>query len=80
MKRFAEGGSIGGGRVTRFLLEGWRRGGPMPSTVRVADGNAGVLNALKRDFPKIAAVAAADAAIVSACRAKLSGRYKRIRA
>ena len=55
-------GFVGGGRVTRFLLEGWKRGAKTQPVVRVADCNADVLAALKRDFPAIAAVSAAEAA------------------
>lgn len=57
-------GFVGGGRVTRFLIEGWRRANKMPSTVRVADCNAGVLDALTRDFSSIAA---APTAVAAAC-------------
>ena len=62
MKIFESIGFIGGGRVTRFLLEGWRQAGKMPSGVLVADSNPGVLDVLKRDFNGIAAVATAEAA------------------
>lgn len=36
-------GFIGGGRITRILLEGWRRAGAWPANVRVSDGNADTL-------------------------------------
>jgi pyrroline-5-carboxylate reductase len=62
MKNFETVGFIGGGRVTRFLLEGWKRGGKIPPGVRVADSSAEVLSALKRDFPVVAGVSTAEAA------------------
>lgn len=62
MATFKTIGFIGGGRVTRFLLEGWQRAGKMPATVRVADCNNEVLTALKQDFPAIAVTSAAEAA------------------
>jgi len=62
MKIFESIGFIGGGRVTRFLLEGWRQAGKMPSGVRVADSNPVVLEALKRDFADLAAVTTPEAA------------------
>lgn len=62
MKTFKTIGFIGGGRVTRFLLEGWKRAGKMPHEVRVADCNTEFLIAWKRDFPSVAAVSTAEAA------------------
>jgi pyrroline-5-carboxylate reductase len=62
MKKFESIGFVGGGRVTRFLLEGWKRAGRMPDGICVADSNADVLTTLKRDFPEIAAAAPAEAA------------------
>ncbi len=46
-------GFVGGGRVTRFLLEGWQRAAKMPRNVRVSDLNKDVAGALKADFPSI---------------------------
>lgn len=51
--QFKSVGFVGGGRVTRFLLEGWKEAGSIPSEVRVSDPNAEVLNQLKSDFPDI---------------------------
>jgi pyrroline-5-carboxylate reductase len=62
MKMFQSIGFMGGGRVTRFLLEGWKHSGKMPSGVRVADSNPVVLGVLKSDFTDIATVAPAEAA------------------
>jgi pyrroline-5-carboxylate reductase len=62
MKTFDSIGFIGGGRATRFLLEGWKAAGRMPATIRVADCNAAVLDALTSDFPNISCAAIAGAA------------------
>jgi hypothetical protein len=62
MKKFESIGFIGGGRVTRFLLEGWQLAGRLPDNMRVADCNADVLAALLRDFPAITAVSTPEAA------------------
>lgn len=62
MKAFKTIGCIGGGRVTRFLLEGWKRAGDLPGAVHVADPNGEVLAALTRDFPEVAAASAPAAA------------------
>lgn len=60
-------GFVGGGRITRILLEGWKRAGKLPVDVLVSDCNAETLNKLKSQFPaiettpgKIAAAAAQD--------------------
>jgi pyrroline-5-carboxylate reductase len=47
-------GFIGGGRITRIILNGLRRAGQMPERVVVSDTNGAELNALKADFPNIA--------------------------
>lgn len=62
MNRYRTIGIIGAGRATRFLLEGWRAGGVLPAGIVVADCNAEVAAALRRDFPSIGIVAAAEAA------------------
>jgi len=46
-------GFIGGGRVTRIILNGLRRAGQMPDRVVVSDACGEALNALKADFPNI---------------------------
>lgn len=59
-------GFIGGGRVTRIFLEGWKRAGAMPAKVVVNDCKSDVLSSLQKQFPNIekggggAAVAAQD--------------------
>ncbi len=49
-------GFIGGGRVTRFLLDGWMRAGAMPPEVRVADPDAGALERLRSAHPDVRTV------------------------
>lgn len=41
---------IGGGRVTRFLLEGWQRAGVLPTEIRVCDTDPAVLGKLELEF------------------------------
>lgn len=45
-------GFIGGGRVTRTMLGGFKRGGTMPRRVVVSDPNVDVLKNLKAEFPE----------------------------
>jgi pyrroline-5-carboxylate reductase len=46
-------GFIGGGRITRIMLAGFKRAGQMPPQVVVSDPNGEVLNRLKTEFPEI---------------------------
>jgi pyrroline-5-carboxylate reductase len=46
-------GFIGGGRITRIFLEGWRRQGSLPAKIVVSDCNAETLAKLKTQFPGI---------------------------
>jgi pyrroline-5-carboxylate reductase len=46
-------GFIGGGRITRLLLDGWKNRGKFPAKVWVSDSNAEVLQALKKKFSNI---------------------------
>ncbi len=46
-------GFIGGGRVTRIILEGFRRKSKLPEGIIVSDTNIEVLNRLKERFPEI---------------------------
>ncbi len=62
MNAFESIGFIGGGRVTRFLLEGWRRADRLPSGIRVSDTSPSALDALKAGFPGIETVDNAGAA------------------
>jgi len=50
-------GFVGGGRVVRIVLAGWRRAGWPLSNVVVSDSDAGVLNRLRADFPSLAVTA-----------------------
>ena len=62
-------GFIGGGRITRIILEGWKRAGAWPEKIVVSDCNTQILDELKTGFPGIETVtsnstAAAGQAIV----------------
>lgn len=46
-------GFVGGGRITRIFLDGWKRAGVGPSKIIVGDPNADALARLKADFPGI---------------------------
>lgn len=46
-------GFVGGGRIARIMLEGWKRSGAMPARVVVSDPNAEALAALKARYPSI---------------------------
>ena len=46
-------GFIGGGRVTRIFLEGWRRANAIPGKIVVSDCNAETLAKLKTRFPQL---------------------------
>jgi pyrroline-5-carboxylate reductase len=48
-------GFIGGGRIARILLEGWRRAGRPPGDVVVSDTDAAALQRLTAAFPGIVA-------------------------
>lgn len=61
MKTFDSIGFVGGGRATRFLLEGWKAAGPLSGNIHVADCNAQVLDALAADFQGIARATTAQA-------------------
>ncbi|HRY49780.1 MAG TPA: NAD(P)-binding domain-containing protein [Candidatus Paceibacterota bacterium] len=46
-------GFIGGGRVTRIFLEGWKRANALPEKVVVSDCKADALTRLKNQFPGV---------------------------
>jgi pyrroline-5-carboxylate reductase len=46
-------GFIGGGRVTRILLEGWKRAKGLPANIVVSDCNSESLAKLKTHFPGV---------------------------
>jgi len=49
-------GFIGGGRIVRIFIEGWRRAGKMPPKITVFDCNPDTLAKLKSQFPAIETV------------------------
>jgi len=49
-------GFIGGGRITRIMLGGFRRAGKLPSDIVVSDKNEAVLQSLRNEFPGITTV------------------------
>ena len=55
-------GFVGGGRVTRILLEGWRRAGVSPSRVVVAEPNSETRAGLQARFPSVETEATSAAA------------------
>lgn len=44
-------GFIGGGRITRIILQGWTRAGTIPLRVVVSDPNPDLLISMKNRFP-----------------------------
>lgn len=49
-------GFIGGGRVTKIILNGWKRANKLPGNIIVTDINQEVLESLKKDFPAVKTV------------------------
>jgi pyrroline-5-carboxylate reductase len=49
-------GFIGGGRIAKIMLQGWRRAGQLPANIIVTDNNAEVLGNLKSNFQNIETV------------------------
>jgi len=58
-------GFVGGGRVTRIFLAGWKRGGALPARIVVSDCNAETLAKLKIQFPSIETAPGNSAAAAS---------------
>lgn len=46
-------GFVGGGRVVRIMLAGWKRANRLPAHVVVSDPDAGVLDRLQAEFPSV---------------------------
>jgi len=46
-------GFIGGGRVTRIFLSGWRHANALPAKIVVSDPNADTLAKLQAEFPSV---------------------------
>jgi len=55
-------GFVGGGRVTRIFLEGWRRAKALPANVLVSDCNPDTLTQLKTRFPGVQTTSDSQAA------------------
>ena len=66
-------GFVGGGRIARIMLEGWRRAGAMPQRVVVSDPRAEGLAALMARFPEIETTA--DNSSAAAARVVLLGLH-----
>jgi len=47
-------GFIGGGRITRIFLDGWKRANALPANITVSDPNADTLAKVKANFPAVA--------------------------
>lgn len=54
-------GFVGGGRVTRIFLAGWKRAGAMPGKIVVSDCNAEALAGLKAEYPTVETAAGGSA-------------------
>jgi pyrroline-5-carboxylate reductase len=57
-------GFVGGGRVARIILEGWKRADTLPAKIVVSDCNADALVKLKTRFPSVKTGAASGVAAV----------------
>jgi pyrroline-5-carboxylate reductase len=55
-------GFVGGGRVTRIFLEGWKRANALPANLVVSDCNAETLAKLQARFPTMEPAAGRNAA------------------
>lgn len=55
-------GFIGGGRISRIFLEGWRRANALPAKIVVSDCNVETLAKLKARFPSVETSAQSAAA------------------
>lgn len=70
METFRTVGFVGGGRVTRFLIEGWQAAAALPERIPVFDVNHDIVAALMRDFPpvleeRLEGVASADLLVLA---------------
>ena len=55
-------GFVGGGRITRIFLEGWKRANSLPTSIVVGDCNAETIAKLKTQFPSVQTTADSGAA------------------
>jgi pyrroline-5-carboxylate reductase len=67
-------GFLGGGRVAKIILNGWKRSGTLPKNIIVSDRNADALQKLKNDVPHIEIVLN-NATIPAACDIVLIGLH-----
>lgn len=65
-------GFIGSGRITRIMLEGWRRAGALPANIRVHDTVPEAAAALAAEFEGVAVATLAEAA---ACEIVMVGLH-----
>ena len=55
-------GFVGGGRITRIFLEGWKRANALPASIVVSDCNAESLAKVKAHFPGVQTAAGSNTA------------------
>jgi pyrroline-5-carboxylate reductase len=67
-------GFIGGGRVAKIILNGWKRAGTLPNKIIVSDSNSDVLQKLKKDVQQIETVIN-NAKIPAACDIVIIGLH-----
>jgi len=67
-------GFIGGGRVAKIILNGWKRSGTLPQNIIVSDSNADALQKLKNDVSHIEIILN-NAALPAACDIVLIGLH-----
>jgi len=53
---FKTAGFIGGGRIVRIILNGWKRKNAMPSEIKVLEIKPEVAERLKKQFPEVVLV------------------------
>jgi len=46
-------GFIGGGRITKIMLHGWKHTNALPAHITITDINQEILDNLKKDFPSV---------------------------
>ena len=57
---FKTAGFIGGGRIVRIILNGWKRKNAMPSEIKVLEIKPEVAERLKKQFPEVVLVTSFD--------------------
>jgi pyrroline-5-carboxylate reductase len=71
-------GFIGGGRITRIFLAGWKRAGMLPGKVVVSDCNADALAKLKSQFP-VKPLAEMETQVTEMYRTRLPAIFQKIK-